>query len=109
MRSLSRTVYIYLCATQTRGTEMQGDIEKARKVSCSKEHISVMKLRKERVENGKRYNTWHLLRIVFLLMNQGFKLHTQRSVGRSLKGTPARGTIPTGKGVTSILVAIPEA
>ena len=39
----------------------------------------------------------------------GFKLHTQRSVGRSLKGTPARGTIPTGRGVTSILGAIPEA
>ena len=37
-------------------------------------------------------------------------MHIQRNFGRSLKGTPARGTVPTGRGVTvSILGAISEA
>src|ERR1700730_9388499 len=40
----------------------------------------------------------------------GFNLHIQRNFGRSLKGTPARSTVPTGRGVTvSILGAIAEA
>src|SRR3984893_3855882 len=40
----------------------------------------------------------------------GFNLHIQRNFGRSLKGTPTRGTVPTGRGVTvSILGAISEA
>src|ERR1700730_1687124 len=40
----------------------------------------------------------------------GFNLRTQRNYGRSRKGTPARGTIPTSKGVTiTILGAISQA
>lgn len=30
----------------------------------------------------------------------GFNLHTQRNHGRSLKDTPTKSTVPTGKGVT---------
>ena len=40
----------------------------------------------------------------------GFNLHTQRNYGRSRKGTPAKGTIPTSKGVTiTILGALSQA
>ena len=40
----------------------------------------------------------------------GFNLHTQRNHGCSRRGTPAKGTIPTAKGVTiTILGAISDA
>jgi hypothetical protein len=40
----------------------------------------------------------------------GFNSHTQRNHGRSLKGTPAKSTVPTGKGVTfTILGAMNQA
>src|SRR6202051_5022312 len=40
----------------------------------------------------------------------GFNLHTQRNYGRSRKGTPAKGTVPTAKGITiTILEAISQA
>src|SRR6202035_3263623 len=40
----------------------------------------------------------------------GFNLHTQRNNGRTRKGTPAKGTIPTTKGVTiTILGSISDA
>ncbi|KAI9272474.1 hypothetical protein BY458DRAFT_489622 [Sporodiniella umbellata] len=38
----------------------------------------------------------------------GFNLHKQRSHGRSLKGTPAKGTVPTEKGIVNIRVKKPE-
>jgi hypothetical protein len=31
----------------------------------------------------------------------GFNLHKQRSYGRSRKGTPAKGVVPTAKDITS--------
>lgn len=40
----------------------------------------------------------------------GFNLHTLRNFGRSFQGKPAKGTIPTGKGVTfTILYAVSQA
>ena|ERR1700731_2855322 len=36
----------------------------------------------------------------------GFNLHTQRNYGRSRKGTPAKGTIPTSKGVTITILGV---
>lgn len=39
-----------------------------------------------------------------------FNLHTLRNFGRSFQGKPAKGTIPTGKGVTfTILYAVSQA
>jgi hypothetical protein len=45
-----------------------------------------------------------------LIDEAGFNMHTSRNFGRSLRGTPAKGTVPTGRGVTaSILGAISQA
>ena len=50
-----------------------------------------------------------VLKCVFI-DESGFNFHIQRNFGRSLKGTPARATVPTRRGVTvSILGAISEA
>jgi hypothetical protein len=40
----------------------------------------------------------------------GFNLHTQRKYGRSPRGTPAKGIVPTAKGIAiTILGAISQA
>jgi hypothetical protein len=45
-----------------------------------------------------------------LIDEAGFNMHTSRNFGRSLRGTPAKGIVPTGRGVTaSILGAISQA
>jgi hypothetical protein len=37
-----------------------------------------------------------------LIDEAGFNMHTSRNFGRSLRGTPAKGIVPTGSGSTDI-------
>ena len=69
-----------------------------------------MSLRKEKVEEWEKMQDMDFSKNCVFVDEAGFNLHIQRSFGRSLKGTPAKGTVPTGRGVTvSILGAISEA
>lgn len=62
------------------------------------------------MENGKRCKAWTSRRTASLSMKLVSTCTLKRNFGRSLKGTPAKGTVPTGKGVTiTILGAISEA
>ena len=63
----------------------------------------------EGLKNRKQCKTWTLPTTVIFIDETRFNLHIQRNFGRSLKGTPARGTVPTGRGTVSILGAIFEA
>jgi hypothetical protein len=68
----------------------------------------VIKLRKEKVEVGVQYIDF--TKNCVLIDEAGFNMHTSRNFGRTLRGTPAKGIVPTGRGVTaSILGAISQA
>ena len=62
------------------------------------------------MKSGNLHLVLTLPKIVFFIDEAGFNLHIQRGRDRSLKGTPAKGIVPTARGVTiTILGAISEA
>ena len=61
----------------------------------------VLKLRKERIEEWEAISELNFAKnYVFTEEESGFNLYTQRNYGRSRRGTPAKGIVPTAKGVT---------
>lgn len=67
-------------------------------------------MRKAIVEQYKSDTAMDFSNNCVFIDEAGFNLHTQRNHGRSSKGTPAKSTVPTGKGVTfTILGAISQA
>jgi transposase len=70
----------------------------------------VLKLRRERIEEWEANPELDYRKNCVFINEAGFNLHTQRSYGRSRKGTPAKGIVPTAKGITiTILGAISQA
>jgi hypothetical protein len=70
----------------------------------------VLKLRRERIEEWEANPELDYRKNCVFIDEAGFNLHTQRNYGRSRKGTPAKGIVPTAKGITiTILGAISQA
>ena len=85
-------------------------LKELEKLPAARNADRVINLRKEKVEEWEAMQDLDFARNCVFINESGFNLHIQRNFGRSLKGTPARGTVPTGRGVTvSILGAISEA
>jgi hypothetical protein len=57
---------------------------------------------KKRLKNGKP--DLDFARNCVFIDEAGFNLHTQRNHGRSRKGAPAKGIVPTEKGITFTLL-----
>ena len=82
-------------------------LKKLEKLPAARNADRVINLRKEKVEEWEAMQDLDFARNCVFIDESGFNLHIQRNFGRSLKDTPARGTVPTGRGVTvSILGAI---
>ncbi|KAG1468826.1 hypothetical protein G6F56_003614 [Rhizopus delemar] len=80
------------------------------KISIFAIHKRLVPLRKAIVEQYKSDTAMDFSKNRVFIDEVGFNLHTQRNHGRSLKGAPAKSTVPTGKGVTfTILGAISQA
>lgn len=85
-------------------------LKKLDKIPAARNFDRVIALRKAIVEQYKSDADMDFSKNCVFIDEAGFNLHTQRNHGRSLKGTPAKGTVPTGKGVTfTILGAISQA
>ena len=85
-------------------------LKRLEKLPAARNTDRVISLRKEKVEEWEKMQDMDFSKNCVFIDEAGFNLHIQRSFGRSLKGTPAKGTVPTGRGVTvSILGAISEA
>ena len=85
-------------------------LKKLEKLPAARNTDRVIKLRKERVEEWEMIQDLDFANNCIFIDEAGFNLHTQRKFGRSLKGTPAKDTVPTGRGVTvSILGSITDA
>jgi hypothetical protein len=70
----------------------------------------VLKLRRERIEEWETIPELAFGKNCVFIDEAEFNLHTQRNYGRSRKGTPANGTVPTAKGITiTIFGAISQA
>src|ERR1700738_4731917 len=89
---------------------MQSELKRLEKLPAARNTDRVISLRKEKVEEWENMQDMDFSKNCVFIDEAGFNLHIQRNFGRSLKGTPAKGTVPTGRGVpVSILGAIPEA
>ncbi|KAI8977667.1 hypothetical protein BDF20DRAFT_942795, partial [Mycotypha africana] len=75
-------------------------LKKLVKIPAARNSDRVIALRKAIVEQYKSDADMDFSKNCVFIDEAGFNLHTQRNHGRSLKGTPANGTVPTGKGVT---------
>ena len=85
-------------------------LKKLEKLTAARNSDRVVALRKEKVEEWKATPSLDFCKNCVFIDEAGFNLHTQRNHGRSRRGTPAKGTIPTAKGVTiTILGAISDA
>jgi transposase len=85
-------------------------LKKLEKLTVARNSDRVVALRKEKVEEWNATPGLDFCKNCVFIDEAGFNLHTQRNHGRSRKGTPAKGTIPTAKGVTiTILGAISDA
>ena len=85
-------------------------LKKLQKLPAARNSNRVLRLRKEKVEDWESTPDLDFTRNCVFIDKAGFNLHTQRNYGRSRNGTPAKGTIPTAKGVTiTILGAISQA
>jgi hypothetical protein len=85
-------------------------LKKLQKLPAARNSNRVLRLRKEKVEDWESTPDLDFTRNCVFIDEAGFNLHTQRNYGRSRNGTPAKGTIPTAKGVTiTILGAISQA
>jgi hypothetical protein len=84
------------------------DIKQALPVARTTERV--IKLRKEKIEQWEIIPSLDFTKNCVFIDEAGFNLHIQRGYDWSLKGTPAKSIVPTGRGVTvTILGAISEA
>jgi transposase len=85
-------------------------LKKFEKIPAARNSDRVIALRKAIIEQYKSDTDMDFSKNCIFIDAVGFNLHTQRNHCRSLKGTPAKSTVPTGKGVTfTILGAISQA
>ncbi|KAG0749715.1 hypothetical protein G6F62_011135 [Rhizopus arrhizus] len=85
-------------------------LKKLEKIPAARNSDRVIALRKAIIEQYKSGTDMYFSKNCIFIDEADFNLHTQRNHGRSLKGTPAKSTVPTGKGVTfTILGAISQA
>jgi transposase len=85
-------------------------LKKLEKLPAARNSDRVIKLRRERVEEWEATPGLDYSKNCVFIDEAGFNLHTQRNYGRSRKGTPAKGIVPTKKGITiTILGAISQA
>jgi transposase len=85
-------------------------LKKLEKIPAARNSERVLKLRKERIEEWEATSELDFAKNCVFIDESGFNLYTQRNYGRSRRGTPAKGIVPTAKGVTiTILGAISQA
>jgi hypothetical protein len=86
-------------------------LKRLEKLPVARNADRVIKLRIEKIEEWEAMPNLGFTKPCVFIDEAGFNLHTQRNFGwRSLRSTPAKGTVPTARGVTvSILGAISEA
>ena len=85
-------------------------LKKLEKIPAARNSERVLKLRRERIEEWEAIPELDFAKNCVFIDEAGFNLHTQRNYGRSRKGTPAKGIVPTAKGITiTILGAISQA
>ena len=84
-------------------------LKKIEKLPAARSTERVLKLRKEKIEEWEHTPSLDFTKNCVFIDEAGFNLHIQRGCDRSLKGTPAKGIVPTARGVTiTILGAISE-
>ena len=82
-------------------------LKKLQKLPAARNSDRVLKLRRERIEEWEATPELDYDKNCVFIDEAGFNHHTQRNYGRSRKGTPAKGIVPTAKGITiTILGAI---
>lgn len=85
-------------------------LKKLEKLPAARSTERVLKLRKEKIEEWELTPSLDFTKNCVFIDEAGFNLHIQRGCDRSLMGTPAKGIVPTARGVTiTILGAISEA
>ena len=80
-------------------------LKKLEKLTAARNSDRVVALRKEKVEEWKATRSLDFCKNCVFIDEAGFNLHTQRNHGCSRRGTPAKGTIPTAKGLQSVYLA----
>ena len=75
-------------------------LKKLEKIPAARNSERVLKLRRERIEEWEAIPELAFGKNCVFIDEAGFNLHTQRNYGRSRKGTPANGTVPTAKDIT---------
>src|ERR1700731_3548901 len=89
---------------------MQVVVQKLEKLPAERNSDRVLRLRRQRIEEREATPELDYCKNCVFIDDAGFNLHTQRNYGRSRKGTPAKGIVPTAKGITiTILDAISQA
>ncbi|KAG1152233.1 hypothetical protein G6F37_002253 [Rhizopus arrhizus] len=81
-------------------------LKKLEKIPAARNSDRVIALRKAIIEQYKSDTDMYFSKHCIFIDEAGFNLHTQRNHGRSLKGTPAKSTVPTGKGVTFTILGV---
>lgn len=85
-------------------------LKKLEKIPVARNSDRLIALRKATIEQYMNDIDMHFSKNCVFIDEAGLNLHIQRNHGRSLKGTPAKSTVPTGKGITfTILGAIYQA
>ena len=85
-------------------------LKKLEKLPAVRNSDRMLKLRREKIEEWEAIPELDYAKNCVFIDEAGFNLHTQRNYGRSRKGTPAKGIVPTAKGITvTILGAISQA
>src|ERR1700730_11306927 len=84
--------------------------KKLEKLPAARNSDRVIRLRREKVEEWEATPELDYGKNCIFIDEAGLNLHTQRNYGRSRRGTPAKGIVPTAKGITiTILGAISQA
>src|ERR1700731_4176229 len=85
-------------------------LKKLEKLPAARNSDRALKLRRERIEEWEANPELDYRKNCVFIDEAGFNLHIQRNYGHSRKGTPAKGIVPTAKGITiTILGAISHA
>jgi hypothetical protein len=85
-------------------------LKKLEKLPAARNSDRVIRLRREKVEECEATLELDYGKNCIFIDEAGFNLHTQRNYGRSRRGTPAKGIVPTAEGITiTILRAISQA
>jgi hypothetical protein len=75
-------------------------LKKVQKLPAARNSDRVLKLKQEKVREWESAPDLGFTRNCVFIDEAGYNLHKQSNYGRSRKRTPAKGTIPTVKGIT---------